>query len=91
MKQKIEFSEKTKRFAFLKNRFHTFECNRSNQKKQVGRNVMFSCAKGVKYIHEAAKNRCALTDAHSCYTGSSSGSLIYVTERYTFEIILGST
>ena len=54
MKQKIQVSEKTKRLAFLKNRFHTSECSQSNQNTKSAK-CIFRCAESMKSIPKIVK------------------------------------
>ena len=55
MQQKLHVSEKTKRLAFLRNKFHTSDCNESNQNKlrvlKIFRQVS-TCANLVARSHD---------------------------------------
>ena len=57
-KQKIEVSDQTKRFVFLKNGIYTFEYTRSNRNKQRMQKFMVSCVECVRSLLEAARSIC---------------------------------
>ena len=54
-KTKYSSFEGTRRFVFLKNRFHMSGCTESNQNKRKEQNIMVDCAESVKSIFEAAR------------------------------------